>query len=171
MLMIQIMASLQIKKEGFLKMRLLYLLVFMAVYTISGCYSAVVSALISMVRDLYLLKRKKNSKVILFGYIILSTGLNLFIALRTYSGFTSLLPVCSFLFYTIGMMIAKNSTQMKITAALDMGLFWIVHDLKNMLIICVITDLYLILSPLAVKYIERDKEYYAEDAEEAQATC
>lgn len=169
MFLSKVLGSVQRKKTGFLRARLLYLAINVAIYSLCGCYSAVACFFMAALRDLYLLKRKKTSNGLYLLIIAAGAAVNLAVALLSYTGFLSLLPVFSFIGFSVGQLLSKTPRQMMINEAVDTIVFWFVIDIGNLLVGCVLTDLYLLLSPLAARVAALDREYYGEEGEGSEA--
>lgn len=137
------------------------LIIMIMVYLVSGCYTSAFANLFSMGRNIYCEKCKKKNKAIILAIILLGTLLTFIINYKS-NGLEkmTIIPVISFLVYSVGIFVTKTANQMKFVSALDV-LLWITYDFKNMLIVCVFQDVFIVLITCAsyyVKFVEQKAE-------------
>lgn len=129
----------------------------LAVYVISGFWTAAVTNLFSFGRDMYYTKSAKKSKMAVALILLVGVIITVVVNLGETKEQFLLLPVISLLLYSGGLFLCKSANQLKLVSAVDISL-WFFYDFRNMLILCVVQDFFIILMSLASLYVELDTE-------------
>lgn len=125
-------------------------------YLVGGYYSGVAANVFSIFRNMYIEKSQTRSfwgivAIVIAGGII-SIAVN---QITVGSTFLDYIPTISIMGYSLGMLLAKTASQMKIVNALDICL-WIVFDYTHLLVVNVVIDFIVILSAIATQYVKLD---------------
>lgn len=125
-------------------------------YLVGGYYSGIIANIFSICRNIYIEKSNKKSPWIITAIVlvggIISISVNRIVA---GSSIWDYIPTISVIGYSWGMLLAKNTTQMKIVNALDISI-WIIFDYTHMLVVNVVLDFIIILSAFATQYVRLD---------------
>lgn len=125
-------------------------------YLVGGYYSGIVANVFSICRNIYIEKSNKKSPWIIAA-IVLAGGLISIAVNRIVAGSSiwDYIPTISIVGYSLGMLLARSASQMKIVSALDICM-WIIFDYTHMLVVNVVLDFIIILSAFATQYVKLD---------------
>lgn len=155
---ILIYTFLQSDKNTMLKIQSVSMALLLLTYAVSECWASVIANSISIIRNLYNSRNAKPRTWV--NALILTVAVAVSIAANN-GTVTGLLPIISLVFYSLAVMKLKSSVGLKVVTCMDM-LLWLVYDFKNMLVICVVSDLvalFMLLASSLLAYMDKkDRE-------------
>lgn len=136
-------------------------------YVIIGCYDAAAATMFAALRNYICLKYPDLKKGIVFkaAALLFGTAFSAWCAYRIGGIWVDYLPALSFLFCSGGYYLTKSPSALRIVNAVDILLFWIVFDYHNLMIFNVVTDLFVVLFPLAEQYVKHDQTDYTKQSD------
>ena len=153
-----IFSSIHNNRDSMLRINLAMMLLTLVAYVIIGCFDAAAATLFAALRSYVCLKYPTRKEGAAVKAVILLIG-TVFSAWCGYCGggtWVTYLPAVSFLFCSSGTYLTKSPSALRIISAVDILLFWLVFDYLNLMAFNVVTDLFVVLFPLAERYVKRD---------------
>ena len=133
-------------------------------YVILGCHYAAAASVFAMLRNQLCLKYPGSKDGVLLKITVLLVGTSFSAWCAFPQGtWSDYLPAVSFMFTTTGYFITKSSSTLKIVDALDNLLFWLIFDYLNLMVFLVVIDLFVVLFPIAERYVKMDRLGSGED--------
>ena len=134
-------------KKDFLNIQSVSNVLMIVVYIVSGLWISVFANIAVIVRNSYN-TRSAHPRMTVNALILAAACV---ICVFSEGGFSelsimSVLPLVSLIFYSIAVFSVKSARGMIIANCIDAAL-WITYDLRNMLVLCVVTDIFNILLP------------------------
>ena len=153
-------------RDRMLKLSTAMMMLTIAVYAIIGCFDAVASTLFSVLRNYACLKfdGRKGGAAIKVAILLAGTAFSAGCGYLRGGDWVAYLPAASFLFCSSGYYLTRSSRALRIINAADILLFWLVFDYLNLMVFNVATDLFVVLFPLAERYVQLDKTGSAQGA-------
>lgn len=125
-------------------------------YLVGGYYSGIVANIFSLCRNIYIEKSGRKSPLVITAIVITGGIISMAVnSVVTGSSIWDYIPTISIVIYSLGMLLARSASQMKIVNALDICM-WIVYDYTHMLVVYVVLDFIIILSAIATQYVKLD---------------
>ena len=167
-----VFSSIHTKKDSMLRINLVMQILTFAAYVIIGCFDAAAATLFAVLRNYVCLKypNRKEGAVVKAAILLVGTVFSAWCGYRGGGTWVSYLPAVSFLFCSCGFYLTESPSALRIINAVDILLFWLVFDYLNLLAINVVTDLFVVLFPLAARYVKRDHTDPAEQTDTITTT-
>ena len=163
-LIIYVSSSVFKEKRDIILLNTIPLIMDILAYLVSGLYGAVIVIIFATVRNASTLIFKSKFGSILKGLcILMGTALSVYSVIKSGDGWTDYIPAVSFLWFSLGQEISKNANQLRFVSSVD-ALMLIYFDFTNMIVVNVIVDLFRMLLPVFVKYVQRDTTDEIEEA-------
>ncbi len=160
-----IFKSIHINRDGMLKIGTATMMLTIAVYAIIGCFDAVASTLFAVLRNYACLRfdDRKGGTAVKVAILLVGTAFSAWCGYYRGGGWIAYLPAASFMFCSSGYYLTDSSRALRIINAVDILLFWLVFDYFNLMVFNVATDLFVVLFPLAERYVQLDKTGSAQE--------
>ena len=164
--------SIHTKKDSMLRINLVMQILTFAAYVIIGCFDAAAATLFAVLRNYVCLKypNRKEGAVVKAAILLIGTAFSAWCGYRGGGTWVSYLPAVSFLFCSCGTYLTRSSSALRIINAVDILLFWLIFDYLNLMAFNVVTDLFVVLFPLAERYIKLDNTDCAEQTDTITTT-
>ena len=167
-----VFSSIHIKKDSMLRINLAMQILTFAAYVIIGCFDAAAATLFAALRNFVCLKypERKEGAAVKAAILVVGTAFSAWCGWRGGGTWVAYLPAVSFLFCSCGTYLSRSSSALRIINAIDILLFWLIFDYLNLMAFNVVTDLFVVLFPLAERYIKLDRAPCAEQTETISTT-
>ena len=158
--------SIHTKRDSMLWISLGMMLLTLMAYIVIGCYDAAAATVFAALRNFICLKypNLKKGIAVKASALLFGTAFSAWCAYRVGGTWVDYLPALSFLFCSGGYYLTKSPSALRIVNAVDILLFWIVFDYHNLMIFNVVTDLFVVLFPLAEQYVKQDQTDYTKQS-------
>jgi len=165
-------SNINIKRDRMLRINLAMQILTFAAYVIIGCFDAAAATLFAALRNYVCLKypNRKEGAVVKAAILVIGTAFSAWCGWRGGGTWVAYLPAVSFLFCSCGTYLTRSSSALRIINAVDILLFWLIFDYLNLMAFNVVTDLFVVLFPLAERYVKRDHSDCAEQTKTITTT-
>ena len=151
--------SIHMNRDSMLRISMFMMILTIVAYVFIGRFGAVVSTLFTTLRNYVCLKHpnRKEAAIVKILILLVGTVFSAWCAWFRGGNWEDYLPAVSFLFCTCGYFFTESAGALRIINASDSILFWLVYDYLNIMVFNVLTDLFVVLFPLAERYVSMDK--------------
>ena len=165
-------SNINIKRDSMLRINLAMQILTFAAYVIIGCFDAAAATLFAALRNFVCLKYpdRKEGAAVKAAVLLVGTAFSAWCGWRGGGTWVAFLPAVSFLFCSSGIYLTKSSSALRFINAVDILLFWLIFDYLNLMAFNVVTDLFVVLFPLAERYIKLDHTDLAEQTDTTTTT-